>query len=232
MEVTQQLWVRRIIGVGILGYRLQLWAGLLCAGYIWIWYQKCHCTRRHIVSINSGLSLAVPVAIECFCNIAILKLAWVVKLQGGSQLFFSGRGVRPGFPKCGAWELQKFSNLGAWELKFGQKLEAVEAKIWKFFSKVGLVNWLLSSATWNGTLANYGSLHGCTSPYPLSRSVPPLPGHMLKPALVLWILQNAARPTAALCHLSLTKMATLWIESVNIGQTISSCSHKSTYSKT
>ena len=55
------------------------------------------------------------------------------------------------------------------------KIEAEEAKIFKFCSIGSLVNWLLSSFAWNGTLANYerGGLLGCTSPYPLSRSVPP-----------------------------------------------------------
>ena len=61
---------------------------------------------------------------------------WLLKIQdyipGRARLFFSGRGVRPGFPKCvlANWFLPlkegscvlKSSNLGAWELKFGQKL--------------------------------------------------------------------------------------------------------------
>ena len=50
---------------------------------------------------------------------------------GGALNFFSGRGVRPGFPKCGACELTfasekgllvsgKFPNLGACELKISK----------------------------------------------------------------------------------------------------------------
>ena len=124
---------------------------------------------------------------------------------GGTQLF-SGRGVRPGFPKCGACELTfasekgglwpgnfqiwglvswKFPNLGACELKMSKfgglwakiwvKIEAVEVKISKFSQKGVL--WTDSFA-WNGTLraageAWKGGLQGRTSPYPLSRSVPP-----------------------------------------------------------
>ena len=84
---------------------------------------------------------------------------------GGTQLFFSGRGVRPGFPKCGAWGAVwtenfpiwglvnwKFSNLGACELKISKfgglraqiwaKIEAAEAKNIQIFSKGCLVNWL------------------------------------------------------------------------------------------
>ena len=69
--------------------------------------------------------------------------------RGGTQLF-SGTGVRPGFPKCGACELirasergglwtenfqiwglvnWKFSNLGAYELKFGQKMRLWRLKM-------------------------------------------------------------------------------------------------------
>ena len=88
-------------------------------------------------------------------------------LPGGALNFFSGRGVRPGFPKCGACELtfaserkiskfgglwaENFQILGACELKIS-KFGACELKISKFgglweenfqiFSKGGLVNWL------------------------------------------------------------------------------------------
>ena len=69
---------------------------------------------------------------------------------GGALNFFSGRGVRPGFPKCGACELTfasekgglwaenfqiwglvswKFPNLGACELKIS-KFGGLWAKIW------------------------------------------------------------------------------------------------------
>ena len=51
--------------------------------------------------------------------------------RGGALNFFSGRGVRPGFSKCGACELtfasekgglvsEKFPNLGACELKISK----------------------------------------------------------------------------------------------------------------
>ena len=91
---------------------------------------------------------------------------------GGALNFFSGRGVRPGFQKCGACELTfasekgglwaenfqiwrlvswKFPNLGACELKISN-FGACELKFgWKLrllrlkfpnFLKRGLVNWL------------------------------------------------------------------------------------------
>ena len=50
---------------------------------------------------------------------------------GGTQLFFSGRGVRPGFPKCGACELILSLKEGACELKIS-KFGACELKISKF----------------------------------------------------------------------------------------------------
>ena len=56
--------------------------------------------------------------------------------------------------KEGSCEL-KFSKFRGLKTKILAKIEAVEAKISKFFLKGGLVNWLLSSFAWNGTLANY-----------------------------------------------------------------------------
>ena len=87
---------------------------------------------------------------------------------GGALNFFSGRGVRPGFPKCGACELTFASEKGglwaenwACELKMSKfwglwakiwvKIEAVEATISKFSQK-GIL-WTDSFA-WNGTLAS------------------------------------------------------------------------------
>ena len=74
----------------------------------------------------------------------------------------------------------KFSKFGDLRAKIWAKTEAVEATISNFFSKGGLVNWLLSSLAWKGTLANSGrgvkgghrAAHPCR-PYPLFRSVPP-----------------------------------------------------------
>ena len=101
---------------------------------------------------------------------------------GGTQLF-SGRGVRPGFPKCGACELilasekggglwtenfpiwglvnWKFPNLGACELKIS-KFEGLWAEIW---AKIEAVEAKISKFSqkgvlwtdpfaWNGTFAN------------------------------------------------------------------------------
>ena len=51
---------------------------------------------------------------------------------GGTQLFFSGRSVRPRFRKCGACELIFASDReGAFELKVS-KLGACEVKVSKF----------------------------------------------------------------------------------------------------
>ena len=81
--------------------------------------------------------------------------------------------------KEGACELKisKFEGLRA---KIWSKIEAVETKISKFSQKGVL--WTDSFA-WNGTLANYRrgvkrGLQSGTSPYPLSRSVPPLVASM------------------------------------------------------
>ena len=81
----------------------------------------------------------------------------------------------------------KFSNLGACELKISKfggltakiwvRIEAVEAKISKFSQKgacelthlLGMGPLRTAGEAWKG------GLQGCTSPYPLSRSVPPPP---------------------------------------------------------
>ena len=127
---------------------------------------------------------------------------------GGALNFFSGRGVRPGFPKCGAcertfasekgglwaenfqiwrlvsWKFQiwrlvswKFPNLGACELKFGWKLRLFRLKFQNFLKRGSCELTLLlemgplraAGEAWKG------GLQGRTSPYPLSRSVPPPP---------------------------------------------------------
>ena len=77
----------------------------------------------------------------------------------------------------GLWA-ENFQIWGLWT-KIWAKIEAVEAKISKFSQKGVL--WTDSFA-WNGTLASgrrgvKGGLQGRTSPYPLSRSVPP-PGEL------------------------------------------------------
>ena len=139
---------------------------------------------------------------------------------GGALNFFSGRGVRPGFPKCGACELTfasekgglwaenfqiwgvvswKFPNLGACELKISKfgglwakiwvKIKAVEAKISKFSQKGSCELTLLlemgplraAGEAWKG------GLQGRTSPYPLSRSVPPPPPVLISSLFALAI---------------------------------------------
>ena len=80
---------------------------------------------------------------------------WCFSGGGGTQLF-SGRGVRPGFPKCGACKLTfasekgglwaenfqiwglvswKFPNLGACELKFGWKFRLLRLKFPNFLKR-------------------------------------------------------------------------------------------------
>ena len=126
--------------------------------------------------------------------------------RGGALNFFSGRGVQPGFPKCGACELTfasekgglwaenfqiwglvswKFPNFGVCELKISKfgglwakiwmKIEAAEAKISKFSQKGSCELTLLleMGPLWAAGEAWKGGLQGRTSPYPLSRSVPP-----------------------------------------------------------
>ena len=125
---------------------------------------------------------------------------------GGHSTSFSGRGVLPGFPKCGAcelilasekgglwnenshiwgaceWKISKFGGLWAenfqiWGLwaKFWVKIEAVEAKISKFSQKGSceLIFLLEIGPLRTAGEAWKGGLQGRTSPYPLSRSVPP-----------------------------------------------------------
>ena len=120
-----------------------------------------------------------------WCAIALVCFKRQGLTPGGHSTFFSGRGVRPGFPKCGACELTfdsekgglvsgKFQNLGACELKISKfgglwakiwvKIEAVETKISKFSQKGVL--WTDSFA-WNGTLASgrRGVKRGSSGPH-------------------------------------------------------------------
>ena len=118
-----------------------------------------------------------------------------LEARGGALNFFSCRGVRPGFPKCGACELTfasekgglwaenfqiwglvswKFPNLGACELKIS-KFGGLWAKIWvkieaveakiSKFSQKGVL-WTDSFA-WNGTLASgrRGVKRGSSGPH-------------------------------------------------------------------
>ena len=126
----------------------------------------------------------------------VLDHQWCSRGGGGGALnFFSGRGVRPGFPKCGACELTfasekgglwaenfqiwglvswKFPNLGACELKIS-KFRGLWTKIWakieaveakiSKFSQKGVL-WTDSFA-WNGTLASgrRGVKRGSSGPH-------------------------------------------------------------------
>ena len=119
---------------------------------------------------------------------------------GGALNSFSGRGVRPRFPKCGACELTfasekgglwaekfwiwgllnwKFPNLGACELKFRWKLRLLRLKFLNFLKRGSCELTLLleMGPLWAAGEAWKGGLQGRTSPYPLSRSVPPPPDH-------------------------------------------------------
>ena len=48
------------------------------------------------------------------------KLSYDIEFPRGALNFFSGRGVRPRFPKCGACELMFASEKGAYELKISK----------------------------------------------------------------------------------------------------------------
>ena len=120
---------------------------------------------------------------------------WRGSRARGALNFFSGRGVRPGFPKCGACELTfasekgglwaenfqiwglvsgKFPNLGACELKIS-KFGGLWAKIWvkieaveakiSKFSRKGVLR--TDSFAWNGTLASgrRGVKRGSSGPH-------------------------------------------------------------------
>ena len=136
--------------------------------------------------------------------------------RGGALNFFSGRGVQPGFLKCGACELLfasekgacelkiskfgglwtenfqilglvswKFQNLGAWELKFWWKLRLKRLKFPNFLKRGSCELTLLLEMGPLQTAGEVwkGGLQGHTSPYPLSRSVPP--GCFLKILVVI-----------------------------------------------
>ena len=91
----------------------------------------------------------------------------ILKIRGGAINFFSGRGVGPGFPKCGACKLIFASEKG------GLWAENVQ-----IFSKGGSceLTLLLEMGPLRATGEVWkGGLQGRTSPYPLSRLVPPPP---------------------------------------------------------
>ena len=111
----------------------------------------------------------------------------MVSDREGGTYFFSGRGLRPGFLKCGACELIfaserrvlwiRIFKFGGLRAKIWAKIEALEAKISQFFLKEGLVNGFLSYLLEMVHLRTAGEawkegLQGLTSPHPLSRSVP------------------------------------------------------------
>ena len=140
----------------------------------------------------------IRLTFSCVYQVKRLNLTSVVARGGGALNVFSGRGVRPGFPKCGACELTfasekgglwaenfqiwglvswKFPNLGASELKFGWKLRLLRQKFPNFLKRGSceLTLYLeMGSLRAAGEAWKWG-LQGRTSPYPLSRSVPPPP---------------------------------------------------------
>ena len=160
--------------------------------------------NRNVVSLNPSSApssatfstLIITIRPETKFGRLWLQPTWLTNLPGGALNFFSGRGVRPGFPKCGACELTfasekgglwaenfqiwglvswKFPNLGACELKFVWKLRLLRQKFPNFLKRGSCELTLLlemgplraAGEAWKG------GLQGRTSPYPLSRSVPP-----------------------------------------------------------
>ena len=137
---------------------------------------------RHFALRISILWHFIHVSFRIFEFPAVLGILQCLNWTGGALNFFSGRGVRPGFPKYGACELTfasengglwaenfqiwglvswKLPNLGACELKIS-KFGGLWAKIWvkiqaveakiAKFSQKGVL-WTDCFA-WNGALAN------------------------------------------------------------------------------
>ena len=105
--------------------------------------------------------------------------------RGTDICLWKGGSANWKFPNLGACELKvsKFGSLWAEISKFGglrakiwAKIEAAEAKNFQIFSKGCLVIWLFC-LKWDPCRLQErrekGGLQGYTSPYPLSRSVPP-----------------------------------------------------------
>ena len=151
-------------------------------------------SSAHKKVVNVYLLVTIKGALDKF-NIIPNFFAHSEPRGGGHSNLFSGRGVRPGFPKCGACELTfasekgglwaenfqiwglvswKFPNLGACELKIS-KFGGLWAKIWvkieaveakiSKFSQKGVL-WTDSFA-WNGTLASgrRGVKRGSSGPH-------------------------------------------------------------------
>ena len=107
--------------------------------------------------------------------------------EGALNFFFSGRGVRTGFPKCGACELIFASERrGLSAENFQTGLRAKYGQNWgcrgqnfQIFSKGGrsceLSLLLEMGSLWTKGEVWKGGLQRRTSPYRLSSSVPPLP---------------------------------------------------------
>ena len=171
---------------------------------------KINNNHRHVTRVNNCQQVFIFNG-RCSCQMLLVRKYQLCTriYDNGSVLprltsrgalnFFSGRGVRPGFPKCGACELTfasekgglwaenfqiwglvswKFQNLGACELKFGWELRLLRLKFPNFLKRGSCELTLLlemgplraAGEAWKG------GLQGRTSPYPLSRSVPPPPG--------------------------------------------------------
>ena len=100
-----------------------------------LWFHK---TFSFLSGINSPTSYGLKINLQP-CN----KGGWNNRCYPGgggggrSTQLFSGRGVRPGFPKWGACKLRLASEKGACELKISpfEGLWAENFQIW------GLVNW-------------------------------------------------------------------------------------------
>ena len=113
-----------------------------------------------------------------------LYCAWNITIPGNwvssnVPRGFPKVGLRSGFPlkNEGTWE-RKLGNFASWELKFWPKTR-LEMQV--FFIKLQMG---AHERRIDGKLGGYGAPTGlkkgghdrCTSPYPLSRSVPPPPG--------------------------------------------------------
>ena len=105
-----------------------------------------------------------------------------LRYPGGTQLLFSGRGVRSGFLKYGAcgeliFAAENFQIWGLWA-KIWVKIEAVEAEISRHFLKRGpceLTLLLEMGPLWTTGEAWKRGLQGRTSPYPFLGQCPRAP---------------------------------------------------------
>ena len=58
-----------------------------------------------VIKVAMTLMIVLVVTITLMIAIKVAMILMITDSRGGALNFFPGRGVRPGFPKCGACEL-------------------------------------------------------------------------------------------------------------------------------